>query len=162
MQVRKRRGMIAVLLWALLASGPAWGWEGWVVAAVDGDSLEVNQGGRVGQVRLYGIDCPEYGQSGWLAARELTRALALGQRVRVEPMDRDGYGRTVALVWNQGQLVNRELVRHGQAWVYRRYCRSQPLCSELDDLEQAARRAGLGLWQERAPEPPWAWRHHRP
>jgi len=162
MQVRKRGQMIAMLFWVLLASGPAWGWEGLVVAAVDGDSLEVNENSRFRQIRLYGIDSPEYGQPGWQAARALTRALVLGQRVRVEPMDRDGYGRTVALVWCQGQLVNRELVRQGQAWVYRRYCREQPLCRELDGLEQAARRAGLGLWRERAPEPPWAWRRHRP
>lgn len=154
--------MTAILFWLLLVSGPAWGWEGLVAAAGDGDSLEVNKGGLVHQVRLYGIDCPEYGQSGWRAARELTRSLVLGQRVRVEPLDRDGYGRTVALVWCQGQLLNRELVRQGQAWVYRRYCRSQPLCREFEDLEQAARRAGLGVWRQPDPEPPWSWRRHRP
>jgi len=154
--------MIALLLWGVLTGGPAWGWEGLVVAAGDGDSLEVNSNGRVHQVRLYGIDSPEYDQAGGGAARELTRSLVLGRRVRVEAMDRDGYGRTVALVWQQGQLVNRELVRHGQAWVYRRYCREQPLCRELDGLEQAARRAGLGLWRQPDPEPPWVWRRHRP
>lgn len=154
--------MTAILFWGMLVSGPAWGWEGLVVAAGDGDSLEVNSNGQVHQVRLYGIDSPEYGQPGGRAARDLTRALVLGRRVRVEPLDRDGYGRTVALVWQQGQLVNRELVHQGQAWVYRRYCWEQPLCRELDGLEQVARRAGLGLWRQPDPEPPWAWRRHRP
>ncbi len=153
--------LIAILLGGSLFCSSARAWEGVVVAVPDGDSLTVNRGGRLHHVRLYGIDSPEYGQSCWMEARGLTREITMGRQVSVEPMDTDHYGRNVALVWSQGRLVNSELVRKGQAWVYSRYCRQQPLCREMDGLEQAARDARLGLWRERKPTPPWSWRHAR-
>lgn len=128
------------------------------MGVLDGDSLRVKKGSRVSEVRLYGIDSPEYGQSCWQEARALTRGLVLGKNVQVTSMDRDHYGRVVALVWHQGQLVNGELVRNGLAWVYPRYCQTQPLCSDMKTLEAAARKQGRGLWREKSPTAPWLWR----
>jgi len=156
----KAMGLLsALLLGGLLFSSSVRAWEGVVVAVPDGDSLTVNQGGRVHHVRLYGIDSPEYGQVCWTEARGLTRELTMGRRVNVEPKDTDRYGRIVALVWSQGRLVNSELVRKGQAWVYPRYCREQPLCRDMNSLEQSAKDARLGIWHDRNPTPPWSWRH---
>lgn len=151
--------LIAILLGSSLLCSSTWGWEGVVVAVPDGDSLTVNRGGREHHIRLYGIDSPEYGQACWMESRGLAREMIMGQRVSVEPMDTDHFGRIVALVWSQGRLVNSELVRKGQAWVYSRYCRQQPLCKDLNSLEQSAKHARLGVWRERNPTPPWLWRH---
>lgn len=73
-------------------------------------------------------------------------------------MDRDNYGRVVAVVSRDGVLVNRELVRAGHAWQYPRYCRSRDLCAEMESLQDAARAERLGLWREPSPLPPWKWK----
>mgnify|MGYP006352914035 CR=1 FL=1 len=73
----------------------------------------------------------------------------------------DRYGRIVALVTCKGRLVNRDLVRAGLAWHYPKYCRSQPLCSELAVLEQGARTARLGLWADPEPVAPWEWKRRQ-
>jgi endonuclease YncB( thermonuclease family) len=155
------KGFFVTILFNLLICWSVWAWEGYVAGVPDGDSLTINQGGLVYEIRLYGIDCPEYGQSYWREARGFTRALALGETVGVEPMDTDQYGRVVALVWEQGQLVNSALVRNGLAWVYPRYCQAQPLCNEMKASEQNARKQGLGLWREKEPLAPWLWRQGR-
>jgi len=152
--------MIALVVLALTCSSAS-AWEGYVTATPDGDSLKVKRGDRIYEIRLYGIDCPEYGQSYWRDAGGFTRSLVLGERVSIEALDTDRYGRIVALVRKQGKLLNGELVGNGLAWVYPRYCHAQPLCNDLELLERDARRQRLGLWRERAPQPPWSWRRGR-
>lgn len=141
--------------------GASHAWEGSVTRVLDGDSLRIRQGSRVATIRLYGIDCPEYGQVGWQEAKNLTSTLARGQNVLVTPMDTDRYGRTVALVKIRGRILNAELVQTGMAWVYPQYCRVQPLCRELETLELMARQQRLGLWREQHPMPPWVWKQRR-
>lgn len=132
--------------------------EGTVVKVIDGDSLMVQWEGKVSEVRLYGIDTPEYRQPFSNKAKQFTRKLALGQLVIVEEKDIDKYGRTVALVRSRGKLVNRELVRVGLAWYYSRYCHEQPLCGELKLLEQKAKKEKRGLWRGRNPVSPRKWK----
>ena len=152
------KGFVATLIIYSLNCIPAYAWEGHVTGVLDGDSLRVKRSSRVYEIRLYGIDSPEYGQFCWLEARGLTRGLVLGKIVNIKPVDTDRYGRIVALVWQQGQLVNSELVRNGLAWVYPRYCQTQPLCSDMKLLEEAAQKRGLGLWHKKSPMAPWLWR----
>jgi micrococcal nuclease len=152
------RGFFVTFIIYALSCLPAYAWEGYVTGVLDGDSLRVKKGRRVNEIRLYGIDSPEYGQSYWQEARSLARELVLGQIVNIKPVDTDHYGRTVALVWHQGKLVNSELVRNGLAWVYPRYCQTQPLCSDMKTLEEAAQKQRLGLWREKSPMAPWLWR----
>lgn len=153
--------LMITLVVLTLAYSPASAWEGYVTATSDGDSLKVKRGNRIYEIRLYGIDCPEYGQSYWRDAGGFTRVLVLGQRVSVEPLGADRYGRIVALVRKQGRLLNSELVRNGLAWTYPRYCHAQPLCNDLELLQRGARRQRLGLWREKAPQSPWSWRRGR-
>ncbi|MHB8809452.1 MAG: thermonuclease family protein [Desulfobulbaceae bacterium] len=158
----KQRVLCSVLFVSmLLGTGQAWGWEGVVVKVLDGDSLQVRREGRLVEIRLYGIDTPEHHQAYSNKARQLTRELLYRQTVAVEEKDVDRYGRIVALVTCQGRLVNRELVRAGLAWHYPKYCRSQPLCSELAVLEQGARTTRLGLWADPGPVAPWEWKRRQ-
>jgi len=150
-----------ILLVFFLGSSPAIAWEGTVTRVLDGDSLRVNQGGQIVTVRLYGIDSPEYGQPFWRAAKDATSYLVQGKNVTIEPFDTDRYGRIVALVGVRGRSVNGELVRLGMAWVYPHYCKAQPLCLNLEELEQAARAQELGIWKDRNPVPPWVWKHSK-
>ena len=151
-------GWIGLVVALVLAAAPAMAWQGRVRSVPDGDSLTVERAGRTVKIRLYGIDSPEYRQPGWLEARDFTRRLVSGRSVEIEQMDRDNYGRVVALVVRDGVLVNRELVRAGHAWQYPRYCRSRDLCAEMASLQDAARAERLGLWREPSPLPPWKWK----
>lgn len=123
---------------------------------LDGDSLVVRMDGRRVTVRLFGIDCPEKGQPYSQAARSLTRGLALDRPVSVRVMDTDRYGRQVGVVGlPDGRTLNHELVSSGLAWWYRYHA---PDDSDLASREKAAREAGLGLWQDPDPTPPWEFR----
>ena len=74
----------------------------------------------------------------------------------VDDVDTDRYGRLVGVVTlEDGRNVNRELVRGGMAWWYRKYA---PKDSELERLETEAREARRGLWQDKNPTPPGEWR----
>ncbi len=133
-------------------------WEGVVVKVLDGDSLQIRRDGKIYEIRLYGIDTPEYKQPYSNKAKQFTKRLAYRQTVSVEKRDIDRYGRIVALVSSHGKLVNRELVRAGLAWFYPRYCREQPLCRELESLERQARKERRGFWREKNPVSPWDWK----
>jgi micrococcal nuclease len=146
--------MLAGSFWELSAQT----WKAKVVRVADGDSIEVKKGSQRYRVRLFGIDSPEYGQPGGREAGRFTRGMVMGRTVTMRTLDKDRYGRIVALVWSKDRLVNRELVRSGWAWVSPRYCRIHPLCAELVTLEHNARKQGTGLWQVHSPLPPWQWK----
>jgi len=125
---------------------------------LDGDSFRIQYGRKTETIRLYGIDCPEYRQDGWRQAKKLTSAFIKNQYLDIRPLDIDRYGRTVALVYVQGRLLNAELIAQGWAWFYRRYCHTQPLCRQLDSLERDARTHRKGIWAKKSPVPPWVWK----
>ena len=128
-----------------------------LVGVTDGDSITVVLNGRETEIRLYGIDAPESRQA---HGRESTRALReilTGHDLTIRSMTEDRYGRTVALVFADGKNVGEAMVTGGAAWVYARYCDAD-FCERWRKSEQKARKAGLGLWRDAAPQPPWDWR----
>jgi micrococcal nuclease len=67
--------------------------------------------------------------------------------------DRDK--RPLGIVVNsQGEIVNKELVKAGLAWHYKKYSTD----NEYAQLEIVAKDAKLGLWADSNPSPPWLWR----
>jgi len=62
---------------------------------------------------------------------------------------------TGELTLPDGMNLNRELVKQGWCWWYRKYA---PLDAELEKLEKDAREAKKGLWIDPAPIPPWVFR----
>lgn len=131
-----------------------------VVQVIDGDSLKVERGGRYFQVRLWGIDAPEWQQAFSAQAKAVCRDLTAGKNVSLEEKYGDSYGRTVAVVRVNGTVLNEELVKRGLAWVHVRYC-DEEICALWRDLEADARRRHLGLWRDRNPTPPWRWKSQR-
>jgi micrococcal nuclease len=131
-----------------------------VVQVIDGDSLKVESGGRYFQVRLWGIDAPEWQQAFSAKAKAVCRDLTAGKNVSLEEKYNDSYGRTVAVVRVNGTVLNEELVKRGLAWVHVRYC-DEEICALWQDLEAEARRRRLGLWKDRNPTPPWRWKSQR-
>jgi len=96
---------------------------------------------------LYGIDAPETpknGNSGQPYGEESTKELKkliLGQDVAIEIRDRDKYGREVCVIRKDGLDVNREMIKKGVAWAYRKYLKP-PYASEYIDAESDARAWG--------------------
>jgi micrococcal nuclease len=126
-----------------------------VTHVVDGDTIDITQGGQKDVVRLLGLDTPEthdprkpvqcFGE----AAAAHTKALLEDKNIRLEPdptnSDRDKYHRLLRYVYlPDGTLVNAELIRDGYAFAYTVF----PL-TKLDDfraLETDAREHNRGLW----------------
>jgi micrococcal nuclease len=126
-----------------------------VVRVVDGDTVEVEVGGREETVRLIGIDTPEtvdprspvecFGEE----ASDRTKALLPeGTEVRLvaDVEARDRYDRLLAYVYrDDGTFVNLALVEDGYASVLT----YPPNVAHVDELTTAAARArdeGRGLW----------------
>ncbi len=131
---------------------------GRVVGVSDGDTITVLHNGNGERIRLHGIDCPEKRQAFGNRAKQFTSNLVFAKTVTVQALDRDRYGRTVAeVLLPDGRSLNRELVRAGLAWMYRRYTNDQ----SLSDLEEEARVARRGLWADPHAVPPWEWRAMR-
>lgn len=128
-----------------------------VIKIIDGDSLEVSHNGRSNSIRLYGIDSPEWQQPYSRKARFYLEKLLLGNDVLLEELYIDKFGRSVALVYYQGNSVNQLLVEKGLAWVHIYYCHKK-ICEHWKILEQVARTKKLGLWKEKKPVPPWVWK----
>lgn len=128
---------------------------GKVVGVTDGDTIKVLRGKEQVKIRLEGIDCPESHQAFGTKAKDATSELAFGKTVTVRDNGKDRYGRTLAeIILPDGKSLNRELVRSGFAWWYKRYSKDESLAR----LEAEARKAKLGLWAEETPTPPWEWR----
>lgn len=115
------------------------------VRVIDGDTLDV--GGI--RVRLHGIDAPEIGQTcktadgeswdcGTWVSREV-RARYQGRKASCDPVDRDRYGRVVAVCHVSGVDLGQALVRDGMAVAFRKYSKAY-----VDD-EARAKQARLGL-----------------
>ena len=133
--------------------------SGRVVAVLDGDTIEVvhnNRNNRPERIRLNGIDCPEKGQAYGSKAKQATSELVFGKAVSLETYGLDKYGLTIADVsLPDGVNVNLELVRNGWCWWYQPYAPDNVILAEL---QRRARRAGIGLWADPRPIPPWEWR----
>jgi endonuclease YncB( thermonuclease family) len=148
-------GMLLLLVWLERDGGSG---QGRVLHVFDGDSFTMAGAEADAEVRLFGIDSPEPGQGWNRRSRQALKALIGGERVRLEVVETDRYGRLVARVFRErdGLDVNAEQVRDGHGWVYRHYTDNQ----EWLALEAAARAEGRGLWSlpEADREPPWEWR----
>lgn len=127
--------------------------EAVVTRVVDGDTFEARIDGAVEDVRLIGVDTPEtvkpgapvecFGPRASRFAHRLLEGRRVALRFGVERRDR--YGRLLAYVRLDGQLVNAILLRRGLA----RTLTIPPndrLAPRFERIERTAARAGRGLW----------------
>jgi endonuclease YncB( thermonuclease family) len=82
--------------------------------------------------------------------------LVFRREVSLNTHGKDKYGRSLAdVLLPDGTNVNHTLVKDGWCWWYRKYANGDVM---LEELETRARAAGIGLWADRQPVPPWEWR----
>lgn len=140
----KRRTCIALLCCALGSQATAGVHPGWVSWVMDGDTLLVvldDQHEPV-KVRIKDIDAPESCQPGGEASREAMIALAMRQRVSVELLAEDVYGRQVGRVQRGDMDLAAEMVRTGMAWAYRFKTGQGPYAR----LQRQAQQQRIGLF----------------
>lgn len=137
---------------------------GEVVAVADGDTVTVlDSSKRQYRVRLAGIDAPEKRQAFGNRSRQALASMVFRQQVFVESQKVDRYGRLIGKVFVGKVDVNRALLDVGMAWHYKEYQGEQSVedRQSYSKAESAARKGGLGLWQDRNPTPPWDFRRQR-
>jgi len=148
-----RRLLVILLALACALRAPAF--EAKVIGVADGDTVTVLTADKQQiKIRLAGIDAPESSQAFGTRAKQALAEKVGGKTIEVVQQSKDRYGRTVADLYVEGRWINLELVAEGWAWHYRQYSKDQ----RLADAEAAARQAGLGLWAEKDPVPPWGFR----
>lgn len=148
----------------LLAGVSAWAepLAGVVVVVIDGDTVlfrpdTYHPASRAFlRVRLVGIDAPETDQPHGEAATLALREMVLQQRVSLDVVGVDRYGRKLGELVVGKRSVNAELVRLGHAWAW-----SREAGDPLRQIEETARRSGVGLWAEPDPVLPRAWRRRK-
>ena len=128
-----------------------------VERVIDGDTIRVRHQGKNYTVRLIGVDTPEtkhptkavqyFGRE----ASAFTKAALEGKTVLLQK-DRTGdtvdrYGRWLRYVLLDGDNFNARLIRDGYAHAYRRFPFTKRM--EFIQLEEQARRRGIGLWNRR-------------
>ena len=129
---------------------------GKVVGITDGDTVTVLTYDKQTKIRLAEIDTPEKNQPYGKKAKKALSDFIFGRTVRIEVQTIDRYGRTVGKIYLDNLNINKEMVKAGHAWVYRRYAKDETLFK----LEKHAKQNMLGLWAlpEEQRIAPWEWR----
>lgn len=151
------KGLIALgysmVLWGCQSSPPM-GKTVRVVKIVSGNTLEVATDHSPAQrVRLIGISAPSEEQEPWGMEAKQYLQERLHQEAVTLALDgetEDRYGRILAYVWHEGELMNEKLVKEGYALAEERFPNTQ-YSQRLQYAEQRARMLGLGIWNPENP-----------
>jgi endonuclease YncB( thermonuclease family) len=108
-----------------------------------------------------GIDAPEKKQPFGQVSKQHLSSLVFGKTVDVEWFKKDRYQRTLGKILLDGLDVNREQIKSGMAWHYKKYEKEQlpEDRQSYADSETAAQQRRVGLWGDANPVPPWDFRH---
>ncbi len=118
----------------------------------DGDTIILDDGEKV---RYLGIDAPEIGHGGDPSecyaqkSRKANIAMVIGKKItlRYGIEKRDRYGRLLAWVFlPDGTCVNIEMVRSGNAWVYRNGEKDREMLPTLLKAQREAISNRRGIW----------------
>lgn len=128
-----------------------------VLRVIDGDTVDVEIGGKKETLRLIGIDTPEtvdprksiqcFGKEASTKARELLN----DQKVRIEADssqgERDKYGRLLRYIFIQnGTNFNEYMIKEGYAHEYTYQSNPYKYQQQFKNAEREARDNGKGLW----------------
>ena len=136
---------------------------GQVVGVTDGDTITVLDATRTQyKIRLAGIDAPEKKQAYGNASKKSLSDLVYEKVVSIDYQKEDRYGRIIGKVHVGGVDANLVQVQRGLAWFYKKYQNEMVLDDRLDYLhaQEAAEKAGIGLWADDNVVAPWDFRKH--
>lgn len=150
MKVKNMKKSLLIILIMLFSAAASL--QGDNIKVIDGDSLVVNGV----EIRLYGIDAPEYKQYCYrrdgskyrcgIAAGDYLRRL-IKERVTCEIKAKDRFKRSVAVCYVAGEDINLKMVANGWAVAYTRYG------DDYKNAEKNACQEKLGIWQGKFMKP---------
>jgi micrococcal nuclease len=128
--------------------------EGKVKRVIDGDSIIVATSQGEKEVRIKGIDAPEYGQAGFKPAKRAVERMALGHPVLLKEGEVDPYGRIVAKVKLAACKTDTavKLVEQGVAFPDPRGTNK-----EIKKAAKTPKKEKKGVWDGKEPTP-WDFR----
>ena len=144
-----------VLLSFTLFTSSVMGFDAKVVAIKDGDTIVVFDGSSSTTIRLAAIDAPEKSQAFGQAAKKAMSSICYGKIAKINPLDTDRYGRTVADVFCGNKNAGQAMVFNGFAWVYDQHVTNHGV---YYDAQNDARSHRRGLWSDSHATPPWQYR----
>lgn len=127
----------------------------------DGDTLRVrSRDGAVLKIRFACIDAPELKQELGQESRNYLRSLVneASGKVKLQIVDTDRYGRSVAEVWVKKGLVQSYMTSSGMAFAYDQYKKNCPHWNSVKSAEQVAIKEKVGVWASPNFTKPWDWR----
>jgi endonuclease YncB( thermonuclease family) len=128
----------------------------------DGDTLQVRSSkGKILKVRFACVDAPELKQPLGEESRNYLRSLVNrgGNKVKVQAITVDRYGRTVAQLWNNQGLIQSQMVIAGMAYGYDQYKKDCPNWEAIESTQAQAQEAKLGVWKlQGGGQRPWKYR----
>ncbi len=128
--------------------------KGKVVSVQDGDTIGVMMQGKEVRVRLQHIDAPEKKQPFGTKAKGFLSDLVFGKIVEVSWKSKDRYGRFLAeIILPDGRNVNKEIVKAGYAWHFKKYSR---ICLTIAWKNKPGQLSQD--FEDAHPIPPWEWR----
>jgi len=110
---------------------------------IDGDTFDIEDGRRI---RLASIDAPEYQEQCFsFQSREQLSSLIQGKRVKLEIIKKDNFGRELAFVFVNKQLVQEMMLRAGAA-IFIPQTKQTVYDVGLEQAQREARQMQRGLW----------------
>ena len=162
--IRKKKALWLVsllpcLIGLLFTGQPAFAdFSAKVMEIVDGDTIILWHKNQQEKIQLNGVVCPDKRQPYGGQAKRFTSFMIQGKDVRVRVVGKDQNGSTIGdVILQDGQELNKELVKEGLAWSDRKQSTNQSL-GQLEDIARAEKR---GLWADPHPVPPWEWKKQR-
>ncbi len=125
-----------------------------VTRVVDGDTLHVLIDGKKETIRLLLVDTPETVhpsnavQPFGAEASNFMKKQLFGEKIQVELGigERDKYGRLLAYVYHNGQMVNKMLLEKGLARVAYVFEPNTKYVDEFYHIQKQAQREEIGIW----------------
>lgn len=148
---------LTILLWGCQTATPVSGTPVLVKQVVSGQTIEVVDvnapTATPRRVRLIGIDAPDLQQLPWGVEAQKQLANWIGTQpvlLEFDQQPQDAYQRELAYVWQDGKLLNEELVKAGYAIAVSRFPNLK-YGPRLSDAQEWARLMGLGIWNSEQP-----------
>lgn len=127
-----------------------------VIGIKDGDTFVLLIDEKEQVVRFAHVDCPEKMQPFGSKAKQFVSEICFGKYVTL--IHNNMYDRNKRLIaeviLQDGTNLNKELVKNGLAWHYKKYSKDK----SYNELELQASQNKIGLWTDNEPIAPWAWR----
>lgn len=146
-----------------VVNAPPIEWEV-IKPAYDGDTITATRNGEKLKVRFACIDAPELKQPMGKASRDYLRSLISksNEKVGLNIITTDRYGRSVAEVWINSSEAGTELVQSlmvvtGNAYPYERYKNDCPSWNAVKASHEYAQNNNIGVWGGNY-QLPWEYR----